>query len=276
MPQDSITIEDPTNATGSSPIGSRSCNSCATVLQGPFCHGCGIKAPSLPLTLPGMWHDFTVRVLHVEKSIKRTVGHLCWQPRAVFKAFMQGERLKYTHPLPFLVVIATLNVLLTHFYGEAYFDAYRAKLLQQVRGSLPAERTALYVQLNVWLSLSMPYWMLVFTLPTAGLMRLAFLERGFTVAEAWAVGLYGIAMAMLLDILVSGLGQWVNLPMRPLQFLSDAVLLLVFIGYYLVWLGLKLRTLLRVVAACLVGFALMNQLQELIFYRIAAWLPGVH
>jgi hypothetical protein len=121
----------------------------------------------------------------------------------------------------------------------------------------------------------MPYWMLVFTLPAAGLMRLLFPKRGFTVAEAWAVGLYGIAMAMLFDLLVSGLGQWAHLPMRQLQTVTDALLLLFTIVYYLVWLGLKPWTLLRVVAACLFGFALMNQLQETLIYRIAAWLPGV-
>ncbi|MCV2358488.1 DUF3667 domain-containing protein [Paucibacter sp. TC2R-5] len=262
-------------ASGSQAIAGLTCRSCATPLQGPFCHACGIKAPRLPLTLPGMWQDFTERVLHVEKSLKRTVGHLCWQPQQVFKAFMQGQRLRYTHPLPFLVAIATLCVLLSHFYGDAYFDAYRVKLLQQVWGSLSPARSALYAQLNLWLSLSMPYWMLVFTLPSAGLLRLLFPRQGFTVAEAWAVGLYGIAMAMLLDLAVSGLGQWAQMPMLRLQIITDAMLLLISIAYYLAWLGFKPWTLLRVVAACLFGFALMNQLQEMIIYRIAAWLPGL-
>ncbi len=262
-------------ASGPIPVKCPSCSSCSTPLQGPFCHTCGIKAPRLPLTLPGMWQDFTERVLHLEKSLKRTVWHLCWQPGLVFKAFMQGQRLSYTHPLPFLVAIATLNVLLSHFYGDVYFEVYRAQLLQQVKSSLSPARSALYAQLNVWLSLSMPYWMLVFTLPTAGLMRLLFPQRGFTVAEAWAVGLYGIAMAMLLDLLLIGLGQWAQIPMPLLQTISAAILLLITIAYYLPWLGFRPWTLLRVVVACLFGFALMNQLQELIIYRIAAWLPGV-
>lgn len=240
-------------------------------MQGRYCHACGIKAPSLPLTLSGMWQDFTERVLHVERSLKRTVGHLCWQPRAVFTAFLQGQRLKYTHPLPFLVAIATLCVLAQHFFGEAYFDAYRARLLQQVSGSLSPVRAALYAQLNVWLNLSMPYWMLVFTLPTSALMRLAFPKRGFTLAEAWAVGLYGIAMAMLAHLLVSAIGQWAHMPLRQLQLFGDALLLLISVGYHLAWLGLKLRTVLRVVAACVAGFVLMNQLQELIVYRVAAY-----
>jgi hypothetical protein len=38
-----------------------------------------------------------------------------------------------------------------------------------------------------------------------------------------------------------------------------------------VWLGLKPWTVLRVVAVCLIGFVLMNQLQELIIYRVAAY-----
>jgi hypothetical protein len=248
-----------------------SCRSCGTALQGRYCHACGIKAPSLPLTLSGMWQDFTERVLHVERSLKRTVGHLCWQPRVVFTAFLQGQRLKYTHPLPFLVAIATLCVLARHFFGEAFFDAYRAQLLQQVSRSLSPARAALYAQLNVWLNLSMPYWMLIFTLPTAGLMRLAFPKRGFAMAEAWAVGLYGIAMAMLANLLVSAMGQWAHMPLRQLQLFGDALLLLISVGYYLAWLGLKPWTVLRVVAACLAGFVLMNQLQELIVYRVAAY-----
>jgi hypothetical protein len=40
--------------------------------------------------------------------------------------------------------------------GEAFFDAYRAQLLQQVSRSLSPARAALYAQLNVWLNLSMP------------------------------------------------------------------------------------------------------------------------
>ncbi|MCV2352789.1 DUF3667 domain-containing protein [Paucibacter sp. B2R-40] len=262
-------------ASGSTPIKCLTCHSCSTPLQGAFCHVCGIKAQCLPLTLPDMWQDFSERVLHIEKSLKRTVGHLCWQPAVVFKAFLQGQRLRYTHPLPFLVAIATLSVLLGHLYGEPYFEAYRAQLLQQVSGSLPPARSALYAQLNVWLSLSMPYWMLIFTLPTAGLMRLLFPQRGFTIAEAWAVGLYGVAMAMLLGLLLSSLGQWAQVPLAMLQTITDATLLLLTIAYYLAWLGHRPWTLLRVVVACLFGFALMNQLQELLVYRIAAWLPGI-
>jgi len=265
----------PDTAPGSSPIEHLPCRSCATPLQGPFCHACGIRAPRLPVTLRGMCRDFRERVLQIEKSLERTIGHLCWQPAVVFKAFMQGQRLSYTHPLPFLVAIATLTVLLSHFFGDAYFDAYRAKLLQQVRGSLSPARAALYAQLNLWLSLAMPYWMLVFTLPTAGLMRGFFPQRGFTVAEAWAVGLYGIAMGLLFGLLLSGLGQWVQMPMLRLQTITDAMLLLITIAYYLAWLGFKPWTLLRVVAACLFGFALMNQLQEMAIYRVAAWWPGV-
>lgn len=271
MPIDAVPATPPATASGSDPAAPLYCSSCATALQGRYCHACGIKAPSLPLTLSGMRQDFTERVLHVERSLKRTVGHLCWQPRAVFTAFLQGQRLKYTHPLPFLVAIATLCVLAQHFFGEAYFDAYRARLLQQVSGSLSPVRAALYAQLNVWLNLSMPYWMLVFTLPTAGLMRLAFPKCGFTVAEAWAVGLYGIAMAMLANLLVSAVGLGTHMPLRQLQLFGDALLLFISVGYYLAWLGLKPWTALRVVAACVAGFVLMSQLQELIVYRVAAY-----
>lgn len=223
-----------------------------------------------------MWQDFTERVLHVEKSFKRTFGAMCWQPGLVFKAFLQGQRLRYTHPLPFLVAIATLSVLLSHLYSDVYLEAYRAALLQQVRASLSPARAALFAQLNLWLSLSMPYWMLVFTLPSSGLMRLFFPRGGFTVAEAWAVGLYGSAMALFIDLLVNGLGQWAQVPTAELRFISDFLLLLISVAYYLVWLGFRPWTLLRVVAACLMGFVLMDQVQKMSIYQIAAWLPGVH
>jgi hypothetical protein len=61
------------------------------------------------------------------------------------------------------------------------------------------------------------------------------------------------------------------MPLHQLQLFCDALLLLIFVGYYLAWLGLKPWTVLRVVAACLVGFVLMSQLQELIVYRVAAY-----
>jgi hypothetical protein len=276
MPNTALPLQTTDAAAGgpAKPLGF--CLSCSAVLQGPFCHACGVKAPKLPLTLPGMWQDFTERVLHVEKSLKRTLGHLCWQPRTVFKTFLQGQRRTYTHPLPFLVAIATLCVLLSQFYSDAYLDVYRAKLQQQIGSNLPPARAALYAQLNVWLSLSMPYWMLIFTLPAAGLLRLAFPKRGFSVAEAWAVGLYSVAMAMLVALLVSGLGQWAKVPMLGLQLVGDVLLLLISVCYYLAWLGLRPWSLLRVVAACFFGFVLMNQLQELATYCIAAWLPLNH
>jgi hypothetical protein len=149
--------------------------------------------------------------------------------------------------------------------------AYRAQLLQQVSRTLSPPRAALYAQLNVGLNLSLPYWMLIFTLPAAGLMRLAFPKRGFTVAESWVVGLYGMAMAMLANLLVSAVGQWAQMPLRQLQLFGDALLLLIAVAYYLAWLGLKPWTLLRVVVACLAGFVVMNQLQELIVYWVAAY-----
>ncbi len=267
LPSSAVTGTD-TSCSG--PVPPLSCSSCATALQGRYCHACGVKAPGLPLTLSGMWQDFTERVLHVERSFKRTVGHLCWQPQAVFTAFLQGQRLRYTHPLPFLVAMATLCVIARHFFGEAYLDTYRTQLLLEVSRSLSPVRAALYAELVVGLNLSMPYWMLIFTLPASGLVRLAFPKRGFTMAESWAVGLYGMAMAMLANLLVSVVGLWAHLPLRQLQLFGDALLLLVVVGYYLAWLGLKPGTVLRVALSCVAGFVLMNQLQELIVYQVAA------
>lgn len=274
MPHDTAAAR-PSAASDTDNIEPLLCRSCATALQGPYCHACGMKATSLPLTLSGMWQDFRERTLQVEKNLKRTLGHLCWQPGLVFKTVLGGQRLRYTSPLPFVLAIATLSVLLSQFYGEAYFEGYRLQLLHEVKNSLSPARGALYAQFNVWLSVAMPYWMPVFTLPVAGLMRLAFPKRGFTVAEAWAVGLYGIAMALLAEMLVGGLGHWADLPIQPLQTSAMAVLLLVTIGYYLAWLGFKPWTLIRVVAVCLLGFVLMNQLQELVIFWLVAWLPGV-
>jgi Protein of unknown function (DUF3667) len=75
-----------------------SCQNCGTALIGPHCHACGQKA-KVHRTLHAFGHDILHSVLHFDGKIWRTLPMLFWNPGALTRRYVHGERAKFVSPL---------------------------------------------------------------------------------------------------------------------------------------------------------------------------------
>jgi Protein of unknown function (DUF3667) len=76
----------------------RACLNCATPLQGAYCHACGQHA-HIHRTLGALGHDLLHGVLHFEGKVWRTLPLLAWNPGALTRRYIHGERVRFVSPL---------------------------------------------------------------------------------------------------------------------------------------------------------------------------------
>lgn len=74
------------------------CLNCGTTLIGVHCHACGQKG-HVHRTLHAFGHDFLHSVLHFDGKIWRTLPMLFWNPGALTRRYVHGERAKFVSPL---------------------------------------------------------------------------------------------------------------------------------------------------------------------------------
>ena len=78
--------------------GATNCLNCGAALMGPHCHQCGQKA-QVHRTLHAFGHDILHSVLHFDGKIWRTLPMLFWNPGALTRRYVHGERAKFVSPL---------------------------------------------------------------------------------------------------------------------------------------------------------------------------------
>jgi hypothetical protein len=74
------------------------CLNCGTALTGAYCHRCGQPA-HIHRSLSAFWHDLAHGVLHLEGKISRTLPLLAWQPGALTRRYIDGERARFVSPM---------------------------------------------------------------------------------------------------------------------------------------------------------------------------------
>lgn len=248
------------------------CGYCQASLRGKYCHDCGVHTPRGRLTLPGMASDFLERVLQIESSVLRTTLHLLIRPRQVMQAFINGQRRYYTHPFTYMLLVGALMLLLLNLvYGDSFWQPFRQAMLRQAGDELSALQKQRYADFHALIYGFMPYWLMLFTLPQAALMRVLFWRRADTVANYWVLLLYASALSTLLGFLLSSLLQLAKLSMPLQMILLNLLVLLSQMYFMLLWLRFSLSALLRVLLATIVIFALMGTLQHGAASLYASW-----
>ncbi len=74
------------------------CLNCHTTLAGGYCHNCGQHA-HVHRTLGALAHDLLHGVFHFEGKVWRTIPMLFWNPGALTRRYIHGERAKFVSPL---------------------------------------------------------------------------------------------------------------------------------------------------------------------------------
>lgn len=231
------------------------CPNCHATLHGPWCSQCGQKQPSGRLTIVGLGRDLVARAVDIESGLVRTFVGLVRDPRATIQAWLDGRRKHYLHPFGALLVVATLTVLLLQVFGDAFWAEFRTTMGQMsgLKDDVPRERFVRFYELSYAL---MPYWMLLFVLPVAGLLRVLFPRRGYTVAEHWAACLFAVTLGILVDLPFSVIMSVLAVPVSSQLMVTNLLLVLaqiLVLGRFLAagWTGW-----LRVCLATITGFVM--------------------
>lgn len=180
---------------------SNQCSYCHTPLVGQYCHQCGLLKPQLPLRMSSLWHDFYERVIQFETSFFRSCFWLLFNPTRIIRPFLQGVRRTYTHPFTLLLLLGTLNVLASSGLQPDFLAQFKTMMAGLAPSELNTAQQQRFLDFYLRLFNLLPYWMLLFTLPTALLLRLFRYRATLHSAEYWMLCLYGTCQALLLDLL---------------------------------------------------------------------------
>lgn len=74
------------------------CANCGTALIGGYCHQCGQSA-HVHRSIGGIGHEIAHGVFHFEGKIWRTLPLLAWQPGALTRRYIHGERARFVSPM---------------------------------------------------------------------------------------------------------------------------------------------------------------------------------
>lgn len=98
------------------------CLNCGTALRGEFCHACG-QAGHVHRSLGSIGHDLLHGVFHFEGKIWRTLPMLMFQPGALTRRYIAGERARFVSPLAlFLFAVFLMFASIHSFGGELATD----------------------------------------------------------------------------------------------------------------------------------------------------------
>jgi hypothetical protein len=112
----------------------RSCLNCRTPLIGGYCHACGQHA-HVHRTLGALAHDLLHSVFHFEGKVWRTIPMLFWNPGALTRRYIHGERANFVSPLALFL----FSVFLMFAVFEAVGGPIRPTVNRTVNGDLIAE-----------------------------------------------------------------------------------------------------------------------------------------
>ena len=104
----STVLDDPTGG----------CLDCGAPRLGDYCHGCGQRHADDRLTLRSVWRDFAERFLKWERGLPATVRMALLDPGRLAREYVAGRRRRYVNPVSFLILGATVAVLLIPLYAS--------------------------------------------------------------------------------------------------------------------------------------------------------------
>src|SRR5262249_42658595 len=94
------------------PIGAP-CPSCATPLQGPWCHACGQKGEEYPRSILHLLAEAFEGLTHFDSRLWNTLPRLVFQPGRLTHEYLEGHRASQIPPFRLFLII----LLIVFFAG---------------------------------------------------------------------------------------------------------------------------------------------------------------
>lgn len=247
------------------------CLNCGTPWQGAYCHACGQRRPLARLTMPALSRDLIERIVNLEQGLLRTFWGLLVRPRETVQAYLDGQRKKLSHPFAFLLIAATLSVLSVNLFGESFWIEFRSAVSAGVTHMLNPAQVLRFQDYWVMLFGILPYWMLIYSFPTALLVKLFFRRSGFTLAELWVAVMFGIGLAIAVDIPVTAVLVFSGISMTAQMNVTQLLLMLAQCWVLGQVLGPGVWPWLRVALVMVLSTAISMVLQSTIAMTYAHW-----
>lgn len=102
------------------------CPNCGAERVGDFCQRCGQHYLDERLTLRGLWREASARVFTLDRGLLHTLAELARSPGRVPADYVAGRRRRYTHPVSFYLLMATVYLVSGQFYQEQMVEMARS------------------------------------------------------------------------------------------------------------------------------------------------------
>ncbi|NBC18954.1 MAG: DUF3667 domain-containing protein [Bacteroidetes bacterium] len=111
------------------------CPNCGTPRRGDYCYRCGQHFMEGRLTLRRFGKEFVARFFRLERGLLHTFLQLCTEPGAVARRYVEGQRKRYANPLAYILLAATVSLLLFGFSEDVMLEYYVVQNEQMLEGA---------------------------------------------------------------------------------------------------------------------------------------------
>jgi hypothetical protein len=98
------------------------CENCGAALAGPWCHACGQGTHDPLASVRALVAHVTADLFSVDSRAVRSVRDLLLRPGAATRAYLQGQRVRYTGPLQIYLLAAAVFFLVNAWRPIVAFD----------------------------------------------------------------------------------------------------------------------------------------------------------
>ncbi len=100
-----------------------SCKNCqkSLVPEDKFCSNCGAQVVTQKLTVKKVIHEFSERYLSFDNKFLTTFKTLFTHPEWVVNGYLDGLRVRYVHPITYLIIAVTLSGINIYLMKRGYF-----------------------------------------------------------------------------------------------------------------------------------------------------------
>lgn len=104
------------------------CKNCNHVYEGKFCNFCGQSADTCNINKKFILHEIKHSIFHLDKGIFFTIKELFIHPGLAIKDFIEGKRVKFYKPIPFVLLLTGIYSFIILYFNidTTHLSAYES------------------------------------------------------------------------------------------------------------------------------------------------------
>jgi hypothetical protein len=229
------------------------CKNCSNSFEGSFCNGCGQAADTTKINFHFLRLELQKILFHFDSGFIYSLKQLFTRPGHSVREYIEGKRIKHFKPFSLVILLATLNILLYHYF--------------HVNLIAPSEGDGEYmVNLNDWI-LKHFSWISLATIPyyTVGTF-ICFRKQGYNFAEYLVLNTFKAAQKLTITIVTFPLIYlYAEIPAKTIV---SGIIYLVSIGF-MFWTNIQFFNKLSKVRT--IFLSILSNLIFLVIFTSTIW-----